>query len=108
MKSDSASSSNVSTSRSNFGEFVRNTRLDLKIGLREFALKIGISATFISKMEVGDFKPPKEENIKKMARILKVDEDELLARAGKVSSEIINLIISNPKYYIKILKKNGA
>jgi len=91
-----------------FGEFVRNTRLDLNIGLREFATKLDLSSAFISKMEVGDFKPPKEENIKKMARILKVDEDELLARAGKVSSEIINLIISNPKYYIEILRKNGA
>ena len=91
-----------------FGEFVRNTRLDLNIGLREFATKLNLSPAFISKMEIGDFKPPKEENIKKMARILKVDEDELLARAGKVSSEIINLIISNPKYYIEILRKNGA
>ena len=64
MKSVSASSSNVSASKNNFGEFVRNTRLDLGLSLREFATKLNLSPAFISKMEIGGLKSPKEENIK--------------------------------------------
>jgi len=68
----------------NFGNLVRERRLKLKIGLREFAKLLKISPAFISKMEIGDFAPPKEENIRKMAEILKIDPDELLAKAGKI------------------------
>lgn len=88
-----------------FGDFVRKRRLDLNIGLREFASKLDLSPAFISKMEIGDFKPPKEENIKKMAGILKVDEDELLAKAGKISSELQNMIMRKPKLYASLLRR---
>jgi transcriptional regulator with XRE-family HTH domain len=88
-----------------FGDFVRQTRLNLNIGLREFASQIGISATYISKMEVGDFSPPKEENIKKMANILKVDEDKLLSMADKISSDIKDIINDKPDLYASFLRR---
>jgi HTH-type transcriptional regulator, competence development regulator len=88
-----------------FGEFVRNRRLDLNIGLREFATKLDLSPAFISKMEIGDFKPPKEENIKKMAIILGIDQDELLARAGKISSDLQEIISTKPALYASLLRR---
>ncbi len=88
-----------------FGEFVRNRRLKLNIGLREFAGKLDISPAFISKMEIGDFKPPKEENIKKMANILNIDEDELLARAGKIASDLQKIISTKPAIYASLLRR---
>lgn len=88
-----------------FGNFVRGERLKLNIGLREFATKLGLSPAFISKMEIGDFKPPKEENIKKMAKILKVDEDELLAKAGKISSDLQTIISTRPALYASLLRR---
>ncbi len=88
-----------------FGDFVRNTRFKLKLGLREFAEKVGISATYISKMEVGDYAPPKEENVKKMAKILKIDEDALLGMAGKISSDLQEIIASEPELYAAFLRK---
>jgi len=82
-----------------FGEFVKNRRLALNYGLREFAKMVDLSPTFISKMEVGDFKPPKEKNIIKIANKLAVDSDYLLALANKISSkkkgEIIDKILNN-------------
>jgi transcriptional regulator with XRE-family HTH domain len=88
-----------------FGEYIRNTRLALKIGLREFAVKIGISATYVSKMEVGDYAPPSEERIVKMAEILKLNKDNLLAMAGKISSDLQQLIIEEPELYTAFLRK---
>ena len=88
-----------------FGTFIKNTRLGLKIGVREFASQIGISSTYISKMEIGDYGPPKEENVKKMAVILKVNPDKLLAIGNKLSSDIKNIINSNPNLYTSFIRK---
>ena len=88
-----------------FGDYIRNTRLALKIGLREFALLIGISATYISKMENGDYAPPSEERIVKMAEILKLNKDSLLAMAGKISSDLQEMITSEPELYVAFLRK---
>ncbi|MFT7086674.1 MAG: transcriptional regulator with XRE-family HTH domain [Rickettsiales bacterium] len=88
-----------------FGEYIRNTRLALKIGLREFALKIGISATYVSKMEVGDYAPPSEERIVKMAEILKLNADSLLAMAGKISSDLQDKITAEPELYAAFLRR---
>lgn len=94
-------------SKVNFGKFIRDTRLSLKnpLGLREFARMVGISATYISKMEVGDYMPPSEDKIKKMAKILQINEDELLAKAGKISSDLQEKIIANPISYAAFLRK---
>lgn len=91
--------------RVEFGKFVRDRRLELNIGLREFATLIDLSPAFISKMEIGDFSPPKEENIKKMAKILKLDQDELLAKAGKISSDLQEIISTQPKLYASLLRR---
>lgn len=88
-----------------FGEFIRTTRLDLNIGLRDFAKQIGISATYVSKMETGEYAPPKEENIKKMAKILKIDEDKLLSMADKLSSDIKDIINVKPDLYASFLRR---
>lgn len=88
-----------------FGEFIRKTRLKQNLGLREFASQVGISATYISKMEIGDYAPPKEENIKKMAAILDISENKLLSLADKISSEIKDIINDKPDLYASFLRR---
>lgn len=96
---------NKKTQNLEFGDFIRKTRHKLNIGLREFASKVGISATYISKMEVGEYAAPKEENIKKMADILKVNADKLLAMADKISSDVKEKINTEPKLYAAFLRR---
>ena len=88
-----------------FGEFIRKSRLKHNLGLREFANQVGISATYISKMEIGDYAPPKEENIKKMAQILNIDEDKLLSMAEKLSSDLKDIINDKPNLYASFLRR---
>lgn len=88
-----------------FGEVVRTERLSKKLGLREFAEMVDLSPTFISKMEVGDFKPPKEENIIKIADVLNLDRDFLLAKANKISSELKAIINKEPKLFASFLRR---
>jgi len=80
-----------------FGALVRRLRQnkqksDPSYSLRQFAEKVGLSPTFISKMETGDFDPPKAENIKKIAELLDYDADELLALANKIDPNLKDII----------------
>ena len=88
-------------SRAIFGETVRNKRLDKNIGLNNFAKMVGVSAPFISKMEVGDWNAPSEATIIKIAEILEMDKDYLLALACKISTE------NKEKLLKEILEKNN-
>jgi len=85
-----------------FGRRIRQLRekkklTDTRFTLRQFAVALDLSATFISKMETGEYAPPSPEKIKKMAELLEVDADELLALAGKVDPELNEIIRKQPK-----------
>ena len=91
--------------RAIFGETVRNKRLEKNISLNKFAKMVGVSPPFISKMEVGDWNAPSEEKIIKMAEILEINKDELLALAGKVGSDLQNRVLENPSMFASLLRK---
>jgi transcriptional regulator with XRE-family HTH domain len=79
-----------------FGTFIRRGREDKKIGLREMAKMIGVSATYLSKVERDEFPPPTEERVKAIAKIIDCDADDLLARAGRVATDISDIIKRHP------------
>jgi transcriptional regulator with XRE-family HTH domain len=82
--------------RGKFGAFIRHEREARVIGLREMAKKIGVSPTYLSKIERDEFSPPAEDKVKAIAEILGCDVDDLLARAGRVSSDISDIIKRRP------------
>ena len=71
----------MSTER--FGEFVRREREAREIGLREMAKMIGVSPTYLSKVERDEFPPPAEDKVKAIAQVIACDVDELLARSDQ-------------------------
>jgi len=79
-----------------FGEFVRREREAKGIGLREMAKMIGVSPTYLSKVERDEFPPPVEDKVKAIAKIINCDADEMLARAGRVSSDLSDIIKRRP------------
>ena len=79
-----------------FGEFVRREREAKEISLREMAKMIGVSPTYLSKVERDEFPPPAEDKVKAIAKIIKCDADELMARAGRVSSDLSDIIKRRP------------
>ncbi len=87
-----------------FGAYVRQEREDRKIGLREMAKKIGISPTYLSKFERDEFLPPAEDKVKAIAEILDLDVDELLVLAGKVSSDLTEIIRERPCEMASIIR----
>ena len=87
-----------------FGAYVRQERKDREIGLREMAKKIGVSPTYLSKVEREDFPPPAEDKVRKIAEIFGIDVDELLALAGKVSSDLSEIIRERPRELAALLR----
>jgi transcriptional regulator with XRE-family HTH domain len=79
-----------------FGAFIRREREARDIGLREMAKKIGVSPTYMSKVERDEYPPPAEDKVKAIAKIIECDADDLLARAGRVSSDLSEIIKRHP------------
>src|SRR5262245_49850327 len=78
--------------REKFGEFVRQQRQAKDMGLRAMAKRIGVSPTYLSKVERDEFPPPAEDKIKAIAQVLGCNADDLLARADKVATDIVEII----------------
>jgi transcriptional regulator with XRE-family HTH domain len=87
-----------------FGAFVRRQREAREIGLREMANMIGVSPTYLSKVERDEFPPPAEDRVKAIAKIIECDADELLARAGRVSSDLSDIIKQHPVELADLLR----
>lgn len=80
-----------------FGELIREEREKRKVGnpdfsLRKFAVRVGISPTFLSKVETGEFDPPKAEKVMKIADELGLDRNMLLAKAQKIDPELKRIV----------------
>src|ERR1700726_921238 len=95
----------MAVGREKFGQFVRREREAKGIGLREMSKMIGVSPTYLSKVERDEFPPPAEDKVKSIAAIIKVDVDELLARAGKVASELSDIIKRHPVELAALLRR---
>jgi transcriptional regulator with XRE-family HTH domain len=92
-----------------FGKMVRDLREEKKktdpaFSLRQFAVAVGVSATYLSKIETGEFPPPSAEKIQLMANMLDTDADELLALAGKVDPILPEIIQEQPKAMADFLR----
>jgi transcriptional regulator with XRE-family HTH domain len=92
----------VSTEK--FGALIRRERESKEIGLREMAKMIGVSPTYLSKVERDEFAPPAEDKVKAIAQIIGCDVDELLARAGRVASDLSDIIKRHPAELAALLR----
>lgn len=80
-----------------FGERVRRKRMEYRLGLRDTARRVGISATFLSRVETGAEKAiPSEGVIRKLADLLDDDFGELMALAGRIPSDVTDYMKADP------------
>jgi HTH-type transcriptional regulator, competence development regulator len=86
----------MQSGRGKFGAFIRREREAKEIGLREMAKKIGVSPTYLSKIERDEFAPPTEEKVRAIAKIIECDSDELLGLAGRLPSDLTEIIKRRP------------
>jgi len=93
-----------------FGEYLREKRErlrqdDRRFSLRKVAGRIGIEPAYLSKIERDVIAPPSEATTVKLARELDEDPDMLLAMAGKVSSDLQDIIRKRPKLFADLIRE---
>ncbi len=93
-----------------FGEFVRSRRELLRTGdpsfsARQVAARIGVEPSFLSKVERGQAPPPSEAKIVALANVLVLDPDVLLAMAGKVSTDLQDVIRRRPELFGSLIRE---
>ena len=87
-----------------FGPHVRKLREQKGFSLRRFAETIKVSPTYLSKVERGELPPPAEDKIQAIAQELGENEDELLALAGRVATELHEIIREHPREMATFLR----
>lgn len=90
-----------------FGERVRELRKAKNLTLRDVAKKVNVNFTYLSKIEnhkldFGDY--PSEDLIRKLAKSLGGDLDELLLLAQKIPADIKKRVIERPDAFRKFAK----
>ncbi len=84
------------TSESPIGERLRRHRIEtLKIGLREMAKKLAITAPYLSDLEMGR-RSPSDDLLILMADKYGIAEAELRAGWGKAETDVGRIASSNP------------
>jgi transcriptional regulator with XRE-family HTH domain len=92
------------------GTFLRERRESLReedrrYSVRQVADRVGVQPSYLSKVERGDVSPPSEETLVKLARELDVDPDLLLAMAGKVSRDLLDVIRRRPLLFGELIRQ---
>jgi len=81
----------------NFGETIRDLRVAQDLGLRETAIKVGISPAYLSRIERGKESPPRPEIIKELARLLAADPDVLFRLSSSTDPEVVDYLHEQPE-----------
>jgi HTH-type transcriptional regulator, competence development regulator len=94
-----------------FGERIRGLRREMKLDQRALAGAVGISFTYISKIEnekldFGDF--PSEDLILRLASALQADADELLLLARKIPARIRERVLQRPDEFRRLAELDDA
>jgi len=93
-----------------FGSFIRQHREtkrteDRRYSVRQVATRVGVEPSYLSKVERDQVAPPSEETIKRLAADLDLDADLLLAMAGKVSSDLMDVIRKRPLMFAALIRE---
>jgi len=93
-----------------FGKHLRIKREKLRAedrqySVRQVAQRIGVEPAYLSKIEREDVAPPSEAKIRALADELGEDSDVLLAMAGKVSSDLLEVIRKRPRLFAQLIRE---
>lgn len=88
-----------------FGERLRELRKEKNLSLRALGAKVGVSFTYISKIEnqkldFADY--PSEDLIGKLALALEADVNELMVLAKKIPPDIKEQVLKRPDVFRKL------
>jgi transcriptional regulator with XRE-family HTH domain len=92
------------------GAFIRARREVLReedpaYSVRQVAERVGIEPSYLSKVERDIGSPPGEDTLVRLAADLDLDPDILLALAGKVSTDLREVIRKRPQLFAQLIRE---
>ena len=92
------------------GDLLRERREQMRdeedrFSLRQVAERVGVEPSYLSKVERGITAPPSEGTLRQLALELELDPDVLLALAGKVSSDLQEVIRKRPQLFAQLIRE---
>jgi len=89
-----------------FGNKLRLLRIEAGLTQTDLAERVGVSVSYINKIEKGALKPPSEALISELALVLKTDKGKLLELANKIPGDIAQALKARAiKYFRSNLKE---
>lgn len=89
-----------------FGEYLRIQRFSKGYTSgRAFAHKVGISPQLLSRIERGNEKGLGEAKLIKIAELLSLNPDEVLAMNGKVASDVTEILLKKPRALANLVRR---
>ncbi len=92
-----------------FGKYLRRKRKQKKMSQRALASEAEVNFTYLSKVEndVPGFSSVSEPTLQKMADALDVDADEMITRAGKVPSDVKQMLVDDFSLIKELRNRKG-
>ena len=87
-----------------FGETLRQLRTAAGVGIKRLGPELGVSYSYLSKLESGDVNPS-EKLVGRVAAYFDYNQDRLLLSAGKVPPEILQILRDNPDDAVGFLRR---
>jgi len=87
-----------------FGQVLRQLRAERGLGIKKLAPELGVSYSYLSKLENSEV-GPSEEMVTKVARYFDYDCNRLLLSAGKVPADVLKILQNNPDEAVEFLKR---
>lgn len=88
----------------NFGHILRRLRTDAGVGIKRLGPELGVSYSYVSKLENGEVSPS-EELIGRISAYFHYDRDRLLISAGKVPPEVLRILQAHPEDAVEFLRQ---
>jgi transcriptional regulator with XRE-family HTH domain len=91
-----------------FGTRIRQLRKEHDLTLRELAEQVEIDFTYLSKIETGNTPVPAEATIRRLARALNADPEELILLANKLPADFEQDLLDRPERQVAELYRSIA
>jgi len=89
-----------------WGSLLRCLRKRRKLSLHKLAAFVQVTPTYLFRIEKGELRPPAEERLVAIAAALGEDKDEFLHRAGRIASDLLQIIHADPRSYAALLRSS--
>ncbi|MGD1054436.1 MAG: helix-turn-helix transcriptional regulator [Candidatus Dormibacteria bacterium] len=87
-----------------FGQTLRRMRTDQGIGIKTLGPQLGVSYTYLSKLE-GNVTRPSEELLDRISLYFGCDRDQLYITADRVPPDILSILREYPDDAIQVLRE---